>query len=54
MLGNHPLSYTELAEVELSIADILTRPWSERIWTVQEATLARNTTLFSGEHQVSW
>jgi hypothetical protein len=49
-----PWSYTALPELERSLADILTRPWFQRVWTVQEATLARHTTLVCGEHQVSW
>jgi hypothetical protein len=49
-----PWSYTALPELERNLADILTRPWFQRVWTVQEATLSRHTTLVCGEHQVSW
>jgi hypothetical protein len=49
-----PWPWSQLPEAEQSLADILTRPWFQRIWTVQEATLARHTTLVCGEHQVSW
>jgi hypothetical protein len=49
-----PWSHTALSEIEQSLADILTRPWFQRIWTVQEATLAQHTTLVCGEDQVSW
>jgi hypothetical protein len=49
-----PLWLYTLSEIEQSLADILNRPWFRRIWTVQEATLARHTTLVCGEHQVAW
>lgn len=49
-----PWSYSELSMAEQNLADILSRPWFERIWKVQEATLARHTTLVCGEHRVSW
>lgn len=49
-----PWSYTPLSEVERSVADILNRPWFQRVWTVQEATLAQRMTLVCGDHQVSW
>ncbi|KAF2629230.1 hypothetical protein BU25DRAFT_18581 [Macroventuria anomochaeta] len=53
-LPNLPWTYSTLPGVEQGLADILTRPWFQRIWTVQEATLAQHTTLLCGEHQVSW
>lgn len=54
LLEDPPWLYSGLPEVEDNLADILARPWFERIWTVQEATLARHTTLVCGEHRVSW
>jgi hypothetical protein len=53
-LQEPPWLYSKLPEAEQNLADILTRPWFQRIWTVQEATLARNTTLLCGAQQVSW
>lgn len=49
-----PWSYAELQEAEQNLADIVNRKWFSRVWTVQEATLARHTTLMCGPHQVSW
>ncbi|KAF2676235.1 HET-domain-containing protein [Lentithecium fluviatile CBS 122367] len=49
-----PWSHMSIEDTEESIADIIHRPWFTRIWTVQEATLARHTTLICGQHQVSW
>lgn len=49
-----PWSYTALPDIEMALSDILTRPWFERIWTVQEVALARHTTLVCGPHSISW
>ncbi|KAH4767818.1 hypothetical protein HBI75_202950 [Parastagonospora nodorum] len=49
-----PWMHTELIDVEDVLQDILDRPWFKRIWTVQEATLARHTILVCGEHRLSW
>lgn len=49
-----PWSYSAMVEVEQSLEDILYRPWFDRIWTVQEVTLARHTTMICGQHRVSW
>ncbi|GAB1309910.1 hypothetical protein MFIFM68171_00120 [Madurella fahalii] len=51
---NGPWRSTPIEEIEQSLTDIIHRPWFTRIWTVQEATLARHITLISGEHEVSW
>ncbi|KAH8722585.1 heterokaryon incompatibility protein-domain-containing protein [Phaeosphaeriaceae sp. PMI808] len=53
-LGDPPWLHSDFPQVEESLTDILARTWFQRIWTVQEATLARNTTLVCGGHQVSW
>jgi hypothetical protein len=36
------------------LKSILERGWWKRIWTVQEAALAKRVTLTCGDHQVSW
>jgi hypothetical protein len=53
-INQPPWMYSKLSEVEYVLEDILGRPWFQRVWTVQEAALARHTTLFCGEHEVSW
>jgi hypothetical protein len=54
MTEEPPWMHLKLSEVENVLQDILRRSWFERVWTVQEATLARHTTLVCGEHKVSW
>lgn len=49
-----PWDISSFPEIEKSLFDILSRPWFTRIWTVQEAALARRTTLICGDHRVSW
>jgi hypothetical protein len=49
-----PWESSPIAELERSILDILDRPWFKRVWTVQEAVLARHTSLVSGDYTVSW
>jgi hypothetical protein len=49
-----PWSHAQLSDTEKSLQDIFGREWFNRIWTVQEATLARHTTLVCGNHQLSW
>jgi hypothetical protein len=49
-----PWSNIRLPELESGLADIIARPWFTRIWTVQEVTLARRTTLICGGCQVHW
>jgi len=49
-----PWEVTPIAQVQDSLKDIINRPWFTRIWTVQEVTLARRTTMVSGPYQVSW
>jgi hypothetical protein len=49
-----PWISSKLSKVEDVLQDILERPWFERVWTVQEAALARHTTLICGEYKVSW
>jgi hypothetical protein len=49
-----PWSHTTISSTEKCLADIFTHPWFKRVWTVQEATLARHTRLICGEHEVSW
>lgn len=43
-----------LSDNEDSIGDVLRRPWFERMWTVQEAILARKLRLVCGTAEVSW
>jgi hypothetical protein len=43
-----------LPKLEKSFADILSRSWFTRVWTVQETALARNTTLMCGQYHVGW
>lgn len=49
-----PWSHMTSVDVEKGFADILNRSWFTRIWTVQEATLARKVTLKSGCYEMSW
>lgn len=49
-----PWSHIGIHNLERSIASILARPWFERIWTVQEAVLARHMILQLGRDQVRW
>ena len=49
-----PWSHIAIPNLERSINNILTRPWFERMWTIQEAVLARKTTLQCGSHRVQW
>jgi hypothetical protein len=49
-----PWSHMASVDVERGFADILNRPWFTRVWTVQEATLARKVTLKSGSYEMSW
>ncbi|KAF2662627.1 HET-domain-containing protein [Lophiostoma macrostomum CBS 122681] len=53
-LEHPPWESSTTLEVELGLMDIIGRPWFERIWTVQEATLARHTTFVCGDHQVAY
>jgi hypothetical protein len=43
-----PWSHMTSVEVQKSLADLLDRPWFTRMWTVQEAILARKLTLCLG------
>jgi hypothetical protein len=49
-----PWSHIAVPDLENSIGRILSRPWFERMWTVQEAVLARNTILQCGRHKIHW
>jgi hypothetical protein len=49
-----PWSDIALPKLEKDLADILSRPWFTRVWTIQEAALARNTTLMCGQYYVTW
>lgn len=49
-----PWTHKKLIDVEDTLQDILDRPWFTRVWTVQEATLARHTILVCGDHRLSW
>jgi hypothetical protein len=53
-LDEPPWSHQRLQEFEVGLHDILTREWFDRVWTVQEAVLARHTSLVCGEHKISW
>lgn len=46
--------HCSLDELQDSLSYILKCLWFTRIWTVQEAALARHTTLVYGVHRVSW
>jgi hypothetical protein len=49
-----PWSDIALPKLEKDLADILSRPWFTRVWTIQEAALARNTTLMCGQYFITW
>jgi len=49
-----PWTHKKLTDVEDTLQDILKRPWFTRMWTVQEATLARHTILLCGDQHLSW
>ncbi|KAK4108107.1 hypothetical protein N656DRAFT_718819 [Canariomyces notabilis] len=49
-----PWETTPLKQIQDSLRDIIDRSWFYRIWTVQEVTLVRRTTMFSGPYEVSW
>jgi hypothetical protein len=49
-----PWSNIRLPDLESGLADIIARPWFTRIWTFQEVTLACQTTLICGNHQIHW
>jgi hypothetical protein len=49
-----PWSHIAVPELKRSVSNILASHWFERMWTVQEAVLARNTTLQCGPHRISW
>lgn len=53
--GHDPFwSTVPLPKLEESIGDIISRQWFRRMWTVQEAALARNITLQCGYYKLSW
>jgi len=49
-----PWETTPIEQIQDSLKDIINRSWFYRIWTVQEVTLARRTTMVSGPYEVSW
>lgn len=42
------------SEYAWGLKEILSRPWWTRMWTIQEAALARSLTFVCGPHKVSW
>jgi hypothetical protein len=54
MLSLRSLMDIALPKLEKDLADILSRPWFTRVWTIQEAALARNTTLMCGQYFITW
>jgi hypothetical protein len=49
-----PWENVPIEKMEDALEDIIRRPWFERMWTVQEATLARRTHLVIGPYEVAW
>ena len=49
-----PWSHIAVPDLERSVSNILSRTWFERIWTVQEAVLARHIVLQCGQYQMQW
>ena len=49
-----PWFHIPIPELERSISRILTRVWFERMWTVQEAVLARHIVLQCGPYRIQW
>jgi hypothetical protein len=49
-----PWLFMHSTNTEEALQDIMRRPWFSRIWTVQEAVLAKHTTLICGDHELSW
>lgn len=43
-----------LAIVQASLADVMGRPWFQRMWVVQEIGRSHAVVLVCGEHQVGW
>ncbi|KAJ1334957.1 HET domain-containing protein [Microdochium nivale] len=40
--------------VQAGLADVLGRPWSQRMWVVQEIGRSRSALLICGDHGVTW
>ncbi|KAH8636342.1 hypothetical protein IG631_08177 [Alternaria alternata] len=49
-----PWSHIAIPDLGRSIKNILNSTWFERMWTVQEAVLAKKITLQPGNYQVQW
>ena len=49
-----PWSHIAVPDLERSVSNILSRHWFERIWTVQEAVLARHIVLQCGPYRIQW
>ena len=49
-----PWSHIAIPDLERSVSNIIDRPWFERMWTVQEAVLARHIVLQCGQYQIQW
>ena len=49
-----PWSHIAISDLERSVSNIIGRPWFERIWTVQEAVLARHIVLQCGQYRIQW
>lgn len=49
-----PWSHIAVPDLERSVSNILSRTWFERIWTVQEAVLARHIVLQCGPYRIQW
>ena len=48
------LDSLDLRPICKAIQNFIRRPWFSRLWVVQEATVARNITLYCGETTMSW
>ena len=52
--GPAPWSHIAIPDLERSVSNIIGRRWFERIWTVQEAVLARHIVLQCGQYRIQW
>ncbi|KAH6865668.1 heterokaryon incompatibility protein-domain-containing protein [Alternaria rosae] len=49
-----PWSHIAIPDLERSVSNIIGRRWFERMWTVQEAVLARHIVLQCGQYRIQW
>lgn len=49
-----PWSHIAIPDLERSVSNIIDRPWFERMWTLQEAVLARHIVLQCGQYRIQW